>query len=33
MDVVYLLTAGLLWLAIWGLALGCARLQQPRSQS
>lgn len=33
MDVVYLLTAGLFWLAIWGLAAGCARLQKPRSRS
>lgn len=32
MDVVYLLTAGLFWLAIWGLAWGCSRLQPPRSR-
>jgi len=28
MDVVYLLIAGLFWLAAWGLAAGCARLQK-----
>jgi hypothetical protein len=34
MDVVYLLIAGLFWLAVWGLAAGCARLQShPRSRS
>lgn len=27
MDLIYLLSGGLLWLAVWGLALGCARLQ------
>jgi hypothetical protein len=26
MDFVYLSIAGLLWLAVWGLAVGCARL-------
>ena len=31
MDVVYLLTAGLFWLLVWGLAAGCARLQKQRS--
>jgi hypothetical protein len=29
MDFVYLLIAGLFWLAVWGLAMGCARLQGP----
>jgi hypothetical protein len=33
MDVVYLLTAGLFWLVIWGLAAGCARLQKQMSRS
>lgn len=29
MDLAYLLITALLWLAAWGLALGCARLQPP----
>lgn len=33
MDLVYLLIAGVLWAAVWGLTAGCARLQSPRSQS
>lgn len=33
MDLVYLLTAGVFWLAVWGLAAGCARLQKPGSES
>jgi hypothetical protein len=33
MDLVYLLTAGALWAAAWGLALGCARLQKHGSPS
>lgn len=33
MDLVYLLIAGALWVAVWGLAAGCARLQKQRSQS
>jgi len=27
MDIVYLISAGALWVAILGLALGCERLQ------
>ena len=30
MDFVYLLIALVLWLAMWGMALGCARLHGPR---
>jgi len=33
MDFVYLSIAGALWLALWGLAAGCARLQEQRSSS
>jgi len=33
MDVVYLLAASLFWLAIWGLAAGCARLQKQGNRS
>ncbi len=33
MDVVYLLTAGLFWLLVWGLAAGGARLQKQMSLS
>ena len=31
MDWVYLLIGAVLWLAVWGLAAGCARLQNQRS--
>ena len=31
MDFVYLLIALVLWLAVWGLAVGCARLHSPRA--
>jgi hypothetical protein len=27
MDFIYLLIALVLWLTIWGMAMGCARLQ------
>jgi hypothetical protein len=33
MDFVYLLIAAALWLAMWGLAVGCDRLHKPRSGS
>jgi hypothetical protein len=33
MDFVYLLIAALLWLAMWGLAVGCDRLHKPGSRS
>jgi hypothetical protein len=33
MDFVYLITAGALWAAVWGLAAGCARLQDSGSRS
>jgi hypothetical protein len=33
MDAVYLAVSGLLWLAVWGLAAGCARLQPQGEKS
>ena len=33
MDVVYVALAGILWLAIYGLAQGCTRLQRMRGRS
>lgn len=33
MDLVYLAVAAALWLAIWGMSLGCARLQRPGAAS
>jgi hypothetical protein len=31
MDIIYIALAGVFWLAIFGLARGCARLQGGRS--
>jgi hypothetical protein len=33
MDIVYLISAGALWVAILGLALGCERLQSRKVSS
>lgn len=33
MDLVYIVLAGVFWLAIFGLARGCARLQGPGGRS
>jgi hypothetical protein len=33
MDLIYVAIAGLLWLAIYGLARGCMRLQQTGGRS
>jgi hypothetical protein len=32
-DIVYLSVAAVLWLAMWGLAVGCDRLHDPGSRS
>jgi hypothetical protein len=32
MDIVYLLIAGVLWLAVYGLLRACAALQRPESR-